>query len=892
VHTNVQGVRFGTMIVHRDGRWALALLMSAMPCLFAKAANADVRMPTHVACVGDSITEGFASSDPATKSYPAQLQGLFGSKVSVKNFGRSGTTMLSQGFGDNPYEATFDYQNATAFVAGAGASAVVDVIIILGTNDSKPNNWTPPGKPKNDQQFLTDYRAMVEHFLALTPKPEVFLGLPLSTGNSPCCTINGTVIHDEELPLIKQLANEKSLPIIDLNTPTANHPEYFVDGVHPTDAGYLIVAKLVHAGLLQDLSPAGADGGAGGGDGGSDVGSAGDDGSAEAAGRGRSGGDGSVGDAGSAGADGSVGPGETGGAAAGDGSASDSSEGAGSTEGGSPAGPSGNGSNSSGCGVSSSREHGGLAALVSLSVFLSLIGLRRGREGSITVGGGAEVASGEILGRANGDGQRALSESFSASAAAAIVLSVGIPSCATRSPSPFEGAVDQGAPPSSPADGGQLSRDSSAPPLFGGLLDSSASPLSGDCANLCQRQVVCPRGGSTILSGVVHAPTPAPFGAADPLYNVLVYVPNAPVAPFASGVACQRCEKASGSPLVSALTGPDGKFSLRNVPTGANIPLVIQVGRWRRQVTVPNVPACTETALPDELTRLPRNQQEGDIPAIAIATGTYDAFDCTLRKIGVAEAEFTPPPGNGRVNLWPFGGHDIGGGSAMSTGDDLLGSPPSLGKYDLVILPCNDRVPKDPIKQANLFQYANEGGRVFLTDMAYSWLRDDAAFSGTVTWDPFLMGGNRMAAGNDFTATVDVTFPKGAAFSAWLSVVGAARPMAGQLPVQDPYGGTIYVSGVIPPTQRWTYVDAPVSGMENFTFNTPIGVPDTAQCGRFVFSQFHVAEASSHGITVGNTFPAACDNNPMTPQERALEFMLFDLSSCVQSDVKPPVIPQ
>src|SRR5882762_1380151 len=146
----------------RSGRWVLPLLTSVTLCSLSLSAKAAVRMPTHVACVGDSITEGFAASNPVTKSYPAQLQVLFGAQVSVKNFGRTGTTMLSQGFGDNPYENTFDYQNATNFVKGAPANAVVDVIIMLGANDSKPSNWTPPGKPKNDQQYLIDYRARSE----------------------------------------------------------------------------------------------------------------------------------------------------------------------------------------------------------------------------------------------------------------------------------------------------------------------------------------------------------------------------------------------------------------------------------------------------------------------------------------------------------------------------------------------------------------------------------------------------------------------------------------------------------------------------------------------------------------------------------------------------------
>jgi len=227
-------------------------------------AFAAPRVPTHVACVGDSITYGYPNSSPATKGYPASLQTLFGAGVQVKNFGRNSATMLSAPYGDLPYEDQSEYTAATNFVSGAGANAVVDVIILLGANDSKSYNWAPGGKPKNDQQYLKDYRAMVEHFSALPTKPLVYLALPLATGNNPCCTIDGKVIHDEEIPLIKQLAAEKNLPTIDLNTPTTGHPEYFGDGVHPTDAGYQVVASLVHDALLVDLGSSAGGGGSGG----------------------------------------------------------------------------------------------------------------------------------------------------------------------------------------------------------------------------------------------------------------------------------------------------------------------------------------------------------------------------------------------------------------------------------------------------------------------------------------------------------------------------------------------------------------------------------------------------------------------------------------------------
>ncbi len=235
-----------------------ALLTSAGPV------EAAARVPTHVACVGDSITAGVGASSGNT-NYPADLQGLFGSSVQVKNFGHSGATMLS--VGDLPYQQQSEYSGATSFVSGAGSSATVDVIIMLGTNDSKPYNWTV-GTSTRAAQFKTDCAAMVDHFAQLSTHPLVYLALPPHAYTNSY-QISGTIIHDQIVPIIQQVAAEKGIPVIDVDAPTTGHAELFPDGVHPNDAGYKLLAQVMHDGLLASIGGAadsgvGGNGGAGG----------------------------------------------------------------------------------------------------------------------------------------------------------------------------------------------------------------------------------------------------------------------------------------------------------------------------------------------------------------------------------------------------------------------------------------------------------------------------------------------------------------------------------------------------------------------------------------------------------------------------------------------------
>src|SRR4029078_2698919 len=141
----------------------------------------------------------------------------------------------------------------------------------------------------------------------------------------------------------------------------------------------------------------------------------------------------------------------------------------------------------------------------------------------------------------------------------------------------------------------------------------------------------------TTLTGPIYAPA-----AKVPLYNILVYVPNTTPSAITLGASCDKCDTyVTGAAIEVALPDAQGRFSLKNVPSGTNIPVVIQTGKWRRQITVAKVPACVSTALTDKnQTRLPRNKSEGDIPLIAIATGGSDAVECLVRSVGLREDEF------------------------------------------------------------------------------------------------------------------------------------------------------------------------------------------------------------------------------------------------------------
>jgi hypothetical protein len=386
---------------------------------------------------------------------------------------------------------------------------------------------------------------------------------------------------------------------------------------------------------------------------------------------------------------------------------------------------------------------------------------------------------------------------------------------------------------------------------------------------------------TTTVGGTVYDPRTT--ASALPLPNVLVYLTTGTVAPLTSGAQCLTASSSSPAGAVSFTnTAVDGSFTLANVPTNAAYTLVIQAGKWRRQFAV----QVADTPLAGLALHMPSNHSQGDIPMIAIATGSVDALECVLRDMGVSDSEFTDDndiSSGGRVHLYKGGkvpGAQIS--SSTPTETTLMANSTLLYGYDMVMFPCQGGPYVQPaIALNNLLNYATTGGRVFATHFSYDRLDPDSPynsqFPAVADWTANKTGVNSALV----AATVDTSFTDGATLAQWLKNAGASTTF-GKIALSYVANN---VSGVIAPTQSWGTVDSNNSIVQ-ITFNTPVGAAAADQCGRVLFTEYHVMNTSAGG----KVYPSECPNTTaMSAQEEMLEYALFDLSTFVTPVVVPTV---
>jgi hypothetical protein len=412
----------------------------------------------------------------------------------------------------------------------------------------------------------------------------------------------------------------------------------------------------------------------------------------------------------------------------------------------------------------------------------------------------------------------------------------------------------------------------------GGIVASEAGvSLAPSCSGLaCQTQNCVGNpfdaapdayAAATTITGKVFDPA-----GKNPLNNVTVFIPNDPTAPlpaFLPGPSCGQCSYAGAPPTTASVTqtAPDGTFTLTNVPSGANIPIVVQAGKWRRKITLPNVAPCTVNKIADGTLHLPRNHTDGDnmtadVPKIAfVSGGGPDDLECLFLKMGLDPLEFGSLTMNAARRLHYYESPDKPGVpldpgyGANVSGEVLWSSPATLALYDLVILACdgNDYTDngRSPAGIQNLTDYANGGGRVFLSHYSRSWMKNDTYAGGGSPWDTVANSwGASVTVTPTPTATIDQSTPQGQAFAKWLVTVGATTD-AGTMALQTAKQSSVSPLG--PGVRSLMNANGPnhqpdgsAQYSPNYEFDTPYGVAGGdggGACGRVIFADYHVSNA-------------------------------------------------
>ena len=319
---------------------------------------------------------------------------------------------------------------------------------------------------------------------------------------------------------------------------------------------------------------------------------------------------------------------------------------------------------------------------------------------------------------------------------------------------------------------------------YQGFGDGGKEPIESGgptgCTNLqCQVHACGADGGNaggTTLTGQVLDPA-----GRNPLYNVVVYIPNSPGGKLDSipiGVGSNSCSCGalfSGEPIAYAVTDTAGNFTLSGVPDGANIPLVVQIGKWRKEISVPSIKACSTSNSAGKIT-LPKNLTDGkyaSIPNIAVSTGGADTLECLLTRVGVDEAVFTGDPNGPGVHVFQGSGGKAASGS-QSSPSSLWNSQADLMRYDIVMLSCegSPTTGVDATTATYLAPYVNAGGRVFAEHYHYAFFTDYSTVTGTpfpqfanvATWNNLGLAGSDSPYNSDITGVIETTLPNGKPF--------------------------------------------------------------------------------------------------------------------------------
>lgn len=215
-------------------RWRLTLYLTILVLLTPSVLLAQKR----VACIGDSVTEGLGLANPSAESYPAVLQQLLGDGFVVRNFGKSGATLLRKGH--KPYCEQPEFEEALSFGA--------DVAVVhLGLNDTDPRTF-----PHYRDEFVKDYVWLIDTLLSSNPQMQIYVCsmTPIFTAHSRF-TSSTLEWHQALQAEIRKVIRARGTKFIDFFSAFEHHPNLIDDGptLHPNKEGAALIARVVHGHL-------------------------------------------------------------------------------------------------------------------------------------------------------------------------------------------------------------------------------------------------------------------------------------------------------------------------------------------------------------------------------------------------------------------------------------------------------------------------------------------------------------------------------------------------------------------------------------------------------------------------------------------------------------------
>ena len=186
-----------------------------------------------IACIGDSITFGAGVLQTRkTAAWTAVWEKSLGEGFQVLNYGVSGATLLREG--DFPYRKE-------GYLRRLKTAKPELIVLMLGTNDSKPHNWDEGRFAREYEELVTELKDKPwPHKLVLMTPPKAF---PEEQTGVVVFEIRDDPIRDKIRPLVFALGEKYGVQVIDLYALTEDHSEYFGDGVHPNELGNRVIAE-------------------------------------------------------------------------------------------------------------------------------------------------------------------------------------------------------------------------------------------------------------------------------------------------------------------------------------------------------------------------------------------------------------------------------------------------------------------------------------------------------------------------------------------------------------------------------------------------------------------------------------------------------------------------